>query len=101
MQLCQSHPVQFLVVNHSNQPMTLQVQFRVAQMQGLVVCGASFVSAGVVPANGGSTVVTFRFMPLVAGLLRVQGCWVVDLVSEREIAQPALFDTFVDELANQ
>ena len=93
--------VQFLVVNHSEHPMTLQLQLLLSQMTGLAVCGPSFKSLGEVPPNGGSTVAAVRFLPLAAGLLRVQGCFVVDLASGREIPQPPLFHVFVEKTANQ
>jgi trafficking protein particle complex subunit 13 len=119
--------VQFLVVNHSEQEMTLQLQFRLAEMATaagtttigpndddddddhddskekgggiggglLAVCGPSFVSLGQVAAAGGSTVVPISFLPLAAGLLTAKGCWVVDLASDWEIAQPGLFHVHV------
>jgi hypothetical protein len=97
MQLNVPQEVQFLVVNHSDQTVQLQLQFRLSQMAGLAVCGACFRNLGDVSANGGSTVTTARFLPLAAGLLRVQGCSVVDLASGREVNQPPLFHVFVDQ----
>lgn len=93
--------IQFLVVNHSDQSMALQLQFRLSQMKGLAVCGPSFQSLGQVAANGGSIVVTMQFLALAAGQLRVQGCWVVDLASGREIPQPPLVEILVDRDASQ
>ena len=93
--------VQFLVVNHSVQPMNLQFQLRLNQMSGLVVCGPSFRSLGEIPPNGGSTVVEARLLSLAAGLVQVQGCVVVDLVSGREIHQPPLFHVLVEPTTNK
>lgn len=90
--------VEFLVVNHSSQAMTLQLQFRLSEMADhIAVCGQSFKGVGEVPPNGGSRVVAMRFLPLNAGLLKVQGCHVVDMATGREIPQPPLFTTFVEE----
>lgn len=97
LRLKESAPVQFLVVNHSLAAMTLQMQFRLKHMTGLTICGQSFKTIGSVPPNGGSSVVSMRFMPLAAGLLKVQGCCVVDLVTGKEIWQPALFQAFVEQ----
>ena len=97
MQLKVPREVQFLVVNHSSHSMALQIQFRLKNMTGLAVCGPSFKTVGNVPPNGGSTVVSVRFLPLAAGLLRVQGCCVVDLASGNEILQPPLFQTYIEQ----
>jgi len=89
--------VQFLVVNHSDHALTLQLQMNLAHMlEGLAVCGHSFKNLGEVKANGGSTVTAVKLLPLQAGLMRVDGCTVVDLSSGREIVQPPLFSVFVD-----
>jgi hypothetical protein len=101
MQLFVPKEVSFLVVNHSGQPMTLQLQLHLSQMTGLAVCGPSFKSFGEVSPNGGSKVVAIRFLALAAGLLRVQGCCIVDLASGREIAQPPLFHVFVEKDSSQ
>jgi len=101
LSLNRPNEVQFLVVNHSEHPMTLQLQFRLSQMTGLAVCGTSFKNLGEVPPNGGSTVAAVRFLPLAAGLLRVQGCSVVDLASGREMPQPPLFHVFVEKTSIQ
>lgn len=97
MQLHVPREVQFLVVNHGTVPMNLQLQFRLSQMNGIAICGSSYQSLGEVSPNGGSTVASARFMPLAAGMLKVQGCYVQDLATEQEIAQPALFQTFVND----
>ena len=96
MTLASPQEVKFLIVNHSTKPMDLQLQFRLNHMSGVAVCGKSFKNLGEVPANGGSVVESIRLLPLVAGLLRVQGCCIVDLTSGKEIAQPPLFNVFVD-----
>jgi len=88
--------VQFLVVNHSDQPLPLQLQLNLQHMESIVVCGRSFQNLGQVQQNGGSTVATVQLMALQAGLVKVDGCTVVDLASGREIHQPPLFSVFVD-----
>jgi len=95
--LCVPQEVQLLVVNHSNVEMDLQIQMRLPGMIGVVVCGQSFKNLGIVKPNGGSTIVNINLVALVAGLFRVQGCWVIDLGSGREIAQPPLFSVFVEK----
>jgi hypothetical protein len=97
MQLHSAHEVEFLVVNHGTLPMNLQLRFRMPPTSGLSVCGISCQTLGEVPPNGGSTVAAVRFMPLAAGLLTVKGCSIIDVASEKEIAQPALFQTFVEQ----
>lgn len=101
MQMSIPKEVQFLVVNHSEKPMTLQLQLHLSQMTGMAICGPSFKSLGEVKPHGGSTVIGVRFLALAAGLLRVQGCCVVDLASGSEIPQPPLFNVFVEKDANQ
>jgi hypothetical protein len=96
MTLATPQEVQFLVVNHSVKTMDLQLQFRLNHMSGVAVCGKSWKNLGEVSPNGGSVVVGMRLMPLVGGLLRVQGCCVVDLNTTKEVPQPPLFNVFVD-----
>lgn len=88
--------IKLLVVNHSSEPMSLQLQMRLAQMSGVVVCGRSFKNLGEVPPSGGSSVVDIRVVALVTGLFFVQGCSVVDLTTGREVPQPPLFNVFVE-----
>ena len=87
--------LQFLVVNHSTTEKALQLQFR-STGTGLTVYGQSSLSLGTVPANGGSKVATVNFVALTAGLLRLDGCLVVDLAADTAIAQPPLFDVLVE-----
>lgn len=87
--------VSLLIVNHSSQKMSLQLQLRLSEMTGVVVCGASFICLGEVPSSGGSCTIDVRLVALVAGLFTVQGCYIVDLLTGMEIPQPALFDIFV------
>lgn len=96
MTLATPQEVKFLIVNHSTKAMDLQLQFRLNHMSGVAVCGKSFKNLGEVPPNGGSVVETMRILPLVGGLLRVQGCCIVDLTSGKEVPQPPLFNVFVD-----
>lgn len=98
MQLAVPQEVQFLVMNHTSLPMSVQLQLRFEDQKqiGLAVCGHSFKSLGELPAQGGCTIVTMRLTAITAGLLRCHGCYVVDLATGKEIAQPPLFDVFVD-----
>lgn len=96
MGLAQTKEVQFLVVNHSDMMRNVQLQFRLNHMSGVAVCGTSFKNLGELPGSGGSIVVGVRMIALVGGLLRVQGCCVVDLGTGLEISQPPLFHVFVD-----
>jgi len=98
--------VQLLVVNHqqeqpsqeqNDKDMNIQIQLRSQHMSGVVICGSSYKNLGSIPSCGGSVVTTVCFVPLVAGLFRVQGCYVVDLISGREIEQPPLFHVFVQK----
>jgi len=88
--------VEFYAVNHSEDPMTLQLQFRLSYMCELAVCGPSFISLGSVAGDGGSTAVSVKFLPLATGLMRVKGCWIVDLASDQEYSLPPLFEVFVE-----
>eukprot|EP00977_Amphora_coffeiformis_P011923 scaffold2917_cov191-Amphora_coffeaeformis.AAC.16 len=85
--------LQFLVVNHAEDAKTLQLQFR---SSGLAVYGASSLSLGTVPGAGGSKVAVVNFVALTAGLLRLEGCWVIDQATDTAIAQPPLLDVFVE-----
>ncbi|GKZ00768.1 hypothetical protein MPSEU_001028600 [Mayamaea pseudoterrestris] len=87
--------VQFLVVNHGQAAMNLQLQFQLPPTHGLAVSGKSYQTLGLVSPNGGSTVASARFLPLGAGFQRCQGCRIVDLATDRVIEQPTLFETFV------
>lgn len=83
--------VQFLVVNHSEQSMSIQWQLRSS-----IACGRHFQSLGELAPRGGSTVVTGRLLARDTGLISVDGCVVVDLISGREWPQPALFQVMVE-----
>lgn len=85
--------VQFLVVNHSESYMTIQLQFRLDHMKGLSVCGPSFKNLDEVAGNGGNATVSIRFIALNGGLLKLSGCCVADLASGETIPQPPLFTT--------
>mmetsp|Transcript_34185 Transcript_34185/g.71972 ORF Transcript_34185/g.71972 Transcript_34185/m.71972 type:complete len:204 (+) Transcript_34185:791-1402(+) len=95
MKLSVPEKISLLVVNHSAQSMNLQIQMRLSDMTGVVVCGSSYVGLGEVAPSGGSCTVDVRLVALVAGLFSVRGCYIVDLSSGVELAQPALFDVFV------
>ena len=98
MTLHKVQSVDFLIVNHTHMPMNLQLQFDVSS-SGLAVCGTSRTTLGEVPPNGGSKVASVRFLPLAAGLYKCEGCCVVDIVTQREIPMPALFQTFVTTMS--
>ncbi|KAG7362978.1 DUF974 domain containing protein [Nitzschia inconspicua] len=88
--------VTFLLVNHSDHYRTLQLQFPSDQMKGLIVCGPSFVNLQEELAGGGGSIrIEVRFMAITAGLLKLQGCHVVDLATGQSIPQPPLFHMFV------
>jgi hypothetical protein len=95
MELSVPIQVPLLIVNHSNRPMNLQLQLRLSDMSGVVVCGPSYISLGEVPPSGGSCTMDVRFVALVAGFFSIQGCYVVDLSTGMELQQPALFNVFV------
>lgn len=99
MTLAQPQEVQFLIVNHSETSMTLQLQMRLNYMSGVVVCGPSFINLGELPSSGGSTIIGVRLVALVSGLLRIQGCCIVDLTTGQETPQPPLFNVFVEHAA--
>jgi hypothetical protein len=101
MELAKPHQVQFLVVNHSPQPMNLQLQMRLSYMSGVAVCGLSYKNLGEIPGSGGSCIVEVTLIALVAGLLRVQGCCIVELTTGQEIPQPPLFNVFVEDAVEQ
>jgi hypothetical protein len=83
--------VQFLVVNHAEQSMSVQWQLRSS-----LACGRHFQSLGELAPRGGSTVVTGRLLARDTGLMTVDGCVVVDLISGQEWPQPALFQVMVE-----
>lgn len=95
MKLSIPKKVSLLIVNHSSVPMNLQIQMRLSDMTGVVICGPSYISLGEVPPSGGSCTIDLRLVALVAGLFSVKGCYIVDLNSGMELKQPALFDVFV------
>jgi hypothetical protein len=96
MKLSQPQSIALLIVNHSTRPMNLQLQFRLPSMNGVVVCGPSFITLGEIPPSGGSCTIDVNFVALVAGLFLVQGCYIVDMTTGMEIQQPALFNVFVE-----
>lgn len=100
MKLSVPQKVSLLVVNHSQKPMSLQLQMRLPNMNGVVICGPSFITLGEIPPSGGSCTIDVNFIALVAGLFSVQGCYIVDMTTGMEIQQPALFNVFV-ELSNE
>jgi hypothetical protein len=98
MKLGEPCAVTFLIVNHSDQYLTLQLQFRSELMKGVTVCGRSFKNLEEIAGNGGSCTVEMRFIALSPGLLRLQGCCLVNMADGLSIPQPPLFNTFVGAL---
>jgi hypothetical protein len=96
MKLSVPQKVSLLVVNHSTRPMSLQLQMRLPNMNGVVICGPSFITLGEIPPSGGSCTIDVNLIALVAGLFSVQGCYIVDMTNGMEIQQPALFNVFVE-----
>ena len=80
--------------------MSLQLQMRLPNMNGIVICGQSFITLGEIPPLGGSCTIDVNLIALATGLFSVQGCYIVDMTTGMEIKQPALFNAFV-ELANE
>lgn len=98
MSLSKPTTLQILIINHSPTPQRdLQLQFRLPQMSGVVICGKSSQNLGYLGANGGSVVKTIKFIALVAGSFSIRGCFIVDLKTGVEVAQPNLFDVFVEK----
>lgn len=85
---------QILVTNHSEQEMSLQLQFHVEHMRGITVCG-SFRNQQDLHGRGGSAVVSVTFLPLAAGLHMLSGCAVVDLNHGVSFSQPPLAQILV------
>ena len=89
--------IDFLVVNHSCQFVSTQLQFRLELMKGISVCGPSFKNLEDIPGNGGSTTVLLRFIALSTGLTQLTGCCVVNLASGESIPQPSMLNMMVVE----
>jgi len=84
--------VDFLVVNHSNQFMSAQLQFRLEHMKGIAVCGASFKNLEEIPGNGGSAIAVVRFIALSAGLAQLTGCCIVNVATGHSVPQPPMMN---------
>ena len=116
MQLYVPVTVPLLVVNHSRQPCTVQVQFNIpthccnnasnenssdiknenANPNGIVISGTTYQNIGTIPSHGGSTVTNFTFLPLQTGLCSIQYCSIMDVTSSgRTVLQPPLWMTYV------
>ncbi len=90
--------IEFLVVNHSHQFISAQLQFRSDHMKGILVCGPSSKNLEEIPGSGGNATVLMRFIALSAGLAQLTGCYVVNLATGQSVAQPPMLNTMV--LAN-
>lgn len=87
--------ISFSIVNHSQQFVTPQLQFRLDHMKGIAVCGPSFKNLEEVSGNGGSATVKLRFIALSPGLAQLTGCCIVDLATGHVIPQPPLINMLV------
>ena len=97
MQLGVPYEISFLVVNHSDQYMTPQLQFRLEYMKGIAVCGPSFKNLEEIAGNGGTGTVPVRFIALSTGLVQLTGCCIVNLSTGHMIPQPPMMNAFVVE----
>lgn len=96
MELGVPSKIHFLIINHSEQEMTLQLQFRLEDMKGVAVCGSSFKNLHEVHARGGSASAFVSFVPLACGHVQIGGCTVVDLNRSVSFPQPSLFEVIVN-----
>jgi hypothetical protein len=87
--------VEFLVVNHSNQFMSAQLQFRSEMMNEILVCGPSSKNLEEIPGNGGNATVFLRFIALSTGLAQLTGCYIVNLATGQSILQPPFLNMMV------
>eukprot|EP00536_Pseudo-nitzschia_multiseries_P000620 jgi/Psemu1/249763/estExt_Genewise1Plus.C_80015 len=87
--------ISFLVVNHSQQFVTPQLQFRLQHMKGIAVCGPSFKNLEEIAGNGGSATVLVRFIALSSGIAQLSGCCIVNLATGQVISQPPLMNILV------
>ena len=117
MKLYNSYTVQFLVVNHTNDAVPIQIQFHTSTTNptsssvlsssssssnhsnsnnsSIVITGPSYQNLGTILPQGGSTVTTISFIPIQIGLLDICGCSIMDIASGRTVIQPPLWTTFV------
>mmetsp|Transcript_25255 Transcript_25255/g.69627 ORF Transcript_25255/g.69627 Transcript_25255/m.69627 type:complete len:495 (+) Transcript_25255:109-1593(+) len=89
--------IAFLVVNHSQQFITPQIQFRLEHMKGIAVCGPSVKNVEEISGNGGSTTILMRFIALSTGLAQLTGCCIVNLGTGQVISQPPMMNILVVE----
>ncbi len=87
--------IQFLIINHSDREMALQLQFHLEEMKGIAVCGSSFKNLLEVQGRGGSTSTLLSFVPLACGHLQIDGCKIVDLTRGVSFPQPPLCEVIV------
>ena len=83
------------LTNHGPSPVDASLHLRLKGMSGVVVSGPSCQGVGSIPP-GGSADVAVRLLGIVAGLCQVSGCFVVDAITGKEIAQPPLFNVLVE-----
>jgi len=89
-------PISFMVVNHTEHPLSLQLQFLLEYMHGLAVCGPSFVNLqNNIGGNGGTTTVEIRVICFQPGLAKLSGCSVLDLATGEQIPQLPQFHALV------
>lgn len=87
--------IDFLVVNHSHQFISAQLQFHLELMKGISVCGPSSKNLEEIPGSGGSATVLVRFIALSAGLARLTGCRILNLATGHSIPQPPMLNMMV------
>eukprot|EP00934_Nitzschia_sp_Nitz4_P001629 Nitzschia sp. Nitz4//scaffold22_size323478//125838//127525//NITZ4_000525-RA/size323478-augustus-gene-0.233-mRNA-1//-1//CDS//3329542989//1629//frame0 len=88
--------LELLVINHSERERSLQLQFLSEHMAGVSICGSSFKNLPIVEGQGGSTVVSMRFLPLVGGLVKLGGCNLIDMNEGVSIPQPPICQVLVE-----
>ena len=89
--------IQFLVINHSERDIVVQLQFRLDHSKGIAVCGTSFINLQEIHGRGGSATAILSFVPLACGHLRIDGCTIVDMIRGISIPQPTLCEVVVEK----
>ena len=83
------------VTNRGDRDLTLQLQWRLADMPaGVTVYGKCYTNLGVVAA-GATARAPVKLLPVQGGLHQLTGCYVLDLVSQHEFPIPNLADVVV------
>jgi len=93
--LGQAAAVCCLVINRTEKPLSLQMQFRLDAMVGVYVAGKSFRNLGILDP-GQSIKCDVELIPTVGGLHPFRGIYVIDLQTQQEYDQGKLCDIFVE-----